>query len=173
MARGQYDLTLNSARPPPTYGPSRPPPLEASRPATSRAPSSEGPASPPNRPTVLVLSSSGPPISKGQLVALRAKVDREATILVVDTADASIAALSRSPSAVIVLDNAMTLPTFALARAELLRYAQNGGRLITDLAQSSMPGSAAEYAATCSSDRHVEYNVKNRMSDLRADHLVS
>ena len=166
MARGQYDLPLHRARP--IYGPSRPPPPEAIRPA--RTPSNEGPLSQQTRPVVLVFSPSGSAISRSQLVALRARVSPDAAIQVIDTADAGIAALARKPSAVIVLDNAISQPSFELARSEVLRYAQNGGRLITDLSQLSP---AAQYDTMRGNDRRVEYNMKDHLSDLRAEHLVS
>lgn len=166
MARGQYDLPLNRARP--TYGPSRPPPPEAIRPA--RTPSHERLLSQQSRPVVLVFSASGSAISKSQLVALRTRVEPGALVQIIDTADAGVAALSRKPSAVIVLDNAISQPTFELARPEVLRYAQNGGRLITDLSQL---GPASQFDTIRSGDRHVEYNMKEHLTSLRSEHLVS
>ena len=166
MARGQYDLPLNRARP--TYGPSRPPPPEAIRP--TRTPSNEGLLTQQTRPVVLVFSPSGTALSRSQLVALRARVAPEAAIQVINTADAGIAALARKPSAVIVLDNAISQPSFELARSEVLRYSQNGGRLITDLSQLS---AGSQYDTVRGNDRRVEYGVKDHLPDLRADHLVS
>jgi hypothetical protein len=166
MARGQYDLPINRARP--TYGPSRPPPPEAIRPA--RTPSNDGLLSQQTRPVVLVFSASGTAIPRSQLVALRARVAPDAAIQVINTADAGIAALARKPSAVIVLDNATSQPSFELARSEVLRYAQNGGCLITDLSQLN---SATQYDTMRGNDRRVEYSVKDHLPDLRADHLMS
>lgn len=88
----------------------------------------------------------------------------------IDTADAGIAALSRRPSAVIVLDNAISQPKFELARSEVLRYAQNGGRLITDLSQLNP---ASQFDTIRSGDRHVEYNMTEHLSGLRSERLVS
>lgn len=168
MARGQYDLPLNRA--PPVYGPSRPPPLQASRPTRSPSSPSEGPLSQQSRPTILVLCVAGTAISKTQLVALRTRVQPESTIQVVDTADATIAALSRKPSAVIVLDNAIGHPTFQLARSGIIQYTQNGGRLITDMSQSTM---STHYDLGHANERHVEYKMKDVMPELRPDHLMT
>ena len=170
MARGQYDLPRNRA--PPVYGPQRPP-LQASFPTSSQ--SSDTSLSQRSRPTVLLLRLSGPTISKNQLVALRTRIEPGATIQVVDNAEGAISALSRKPSAVIVLDNAISEPTFECARPEILRYAQNGGRLITDLTPQTnvtlIP--SAPYDMTYANERSVEYKMHDHISDLRADHLIS
>jgi aspartate oxidase len=127
-----------------------------------------------SRPTVLLLCLSGSTISKNQLVALRTRIEPAATIQVVDNADAAISALSCKPSAVVVLDNAISEPTFECARPEILRYAQNGGRLITDPTQTNVTvAPSAHYEMAYANERHVEYKMHDRMSDLRADHLVS
>ncbi len=167
MARGQYDLPLNRARP--VYGPSRPPPPQAIRP--TRCPSSEGPLSTQqSRPTAIVLCASGTTLSKPQFAALRARVQPEATIQVVDTADATIAALSRKPFAVIDLDKATNHPTFDLARSAIIQYAQSGGHLITDISSSNMP---TPYDPRHANERRVEYKMKESVPSLRTDHLMT
>lgn len=169
MARGQYDLPRTRA--PPTFGPQRPP-LQTCRSPSSQ--SSEKSSSQESRAIILLLCSSASTISKHQLTLFRARIDPAATVQVANNADAAINALSRKPSAVIVLDNTMSKPTFERARTEILRYTQNGGRLVTDLSQLDVTFTpTAHYEVVYPSGRHVEYNMHDRMSDLRADHLVS
>ena len=169
MARGQYDLPPNRA--PTVFGPQRPP-LQTSRPRRSQ--SSDDSLGQLCRPTILLLCPSGSTISKNQLIALRAQIDPAATVQVVDDAEAAICALSRKPTAVIVLDNAISEPNFECARPEVLRYAQNGGRLITDLSQTNVTVTpTTHYGVAFTDERQVEYKMHDHMSDLRADPLVS
>lgn len=172
MARGQYDLPLNTTRATrPVYGPQRPP-LSPS--PTSSSPPRDRSTTQHRRPSIVLLSSPTSPQSKSQIVALRTKLKSEASVQIVDSADAAIAALSQKPSAVIVPDNTLSEPAFELARTEILRYAQNGGRLITDLSQYSTSPVPSACIDSGYASEDVDYNMKaNHVSEIRDEHLVS
>ena len=169
MARGQYDLPPNRA--PAAYGPQRPP-TTTSRP--SRSSSHDSLVIKQSRPNIVVLASSATAVNKTQLLSIRTRIDPDATIQIVDDADTAIAALFRKPSAVVVLNNAANQPSFEFARPGLLRYAQQGGRVVTDLSAISLfDGRPPHHNPAHLIERPVEYDMESHVSDMHAEHLVA
>ena len=108
---------------------------------------------------------------RSHISSLGAKLQSKATVQVADSVDTAVAALSRRPIAVFVADNALNEPSFDAVKAEVARYVQHGGRLITDLSQITSGlqpnhravgdlGEKRHDHVTAGSERSVDYLVK-------------
>lgn len=107
---------------------------------------------------------------------LKTRLQSEVNVQVVDAGDAAITALSQRPAAVVVIDDALGDPQFEPVRAEVTRYVQNGGRLITELSQiTSGFGRSGSWEVGYLNERDIDQKNSHvaAISERHSHHLVS